>query len=99
MRNKGIPAAAHSAGSSIRARRLTEPAGEVNGLAADGANPKVTVLPSHTRPRAGRDRVRAHRGTALPDRERTVQGRNPILAGHMGGRQRAIAAPDGNGAL
>ncbi|GAA3480505.1 hypothetical protein GCM10018966_050350 [Streptomyces yanii] len=51
-----MPAAAHSAGSSILARRLAESADTEDAdieVAADGANPKVTILPSHTRPRCG----------------------------------------------
>ena len=52
-----MPAAAHSAGSSILARRVTESAVVIDE-AADGANPKVTFLPSHTRPQCGQGRVR-----------------------------------------
>ncbi|GGS28914.1 hypothetical protein GCM10010221_28130 [Streptomyces parvus] len=52
-----MPADAHSAGSSIRARRLTESAETEDAdvdVAEDGANPKVTVLPSLRAHGAGR---------------------------------------------
>jgi len=52
LRSSGIPAAAHSAGSS---KRLAEAAdADVESDAAeDGANPKVTILPSATAHTAG----------------------------------------------
>ncbi|BFP51689.1 hypothetical protein SCMC78_14960 [Streptomyces sp. CMC78] len=52
-----MPAEAHSAGSSIRARRLTESAETEDAaveVAVGGANPKVTVLPSLRARGAGR---------------------------------------------
>ncbi|GHD50394.1 hypothetical protein GCM10010335_61070 [Streptomyces galbus] len=45
-----MPAAAHSAGSS---KRLAEASAAANDAAEDGANPKVTVLPSATAHTAG----------------------------------------------
>lgn len=53
-----MPAAAHSAGSSTR---LADAADVGSEAAEDGANPKVTVLPSATPTlRAGRIRGSAH---------------------------------------
>jgi hypothetical protein len=60
---------------------LAELADAVIEVAADEANPKVTVLPSHTRPQCGQGRVRARHGMALGDRERAVRGSTPILPG------------------
>ncbi|GGU57054.1 hypothetical protein GCM10010274_52570 [Streptomyces lavendofoliae] len=76
----------------MRARRLAGSAGVLIEVAADEANPKVTVLPSHTRPQCGQGRVRG--APAQPFR--TANGpcgeRIPILAGGTGKRQRAIDA-------
>ncbi|GAA3003792.1 hypothetical protein GCM10010447_36430 [Streptomyces fulvorobeus] len=52
-----MPAVAHSAGSRVLTELLTEPAdAEDVGIeeAGDGANPKVTVLPSLRAHSAGR---------------------------------------------
>jgi hypothetical protein len=75
---------------------LAELADVVIEVAADEANPKVTVLPSHTRPQCGQGRVRAHRGTALPDRERAVRGafQFSLARGQCGNEQ--FGATDGN---
>ena len=96
LRSSGMPAAAHSAGSSI-GERLAESADVVIEVAADGANPKVTVLPSYTRPQCGQGRVGAHRGTALPDHERAVRGACPILAVAWRAATSNLAAPTGIG--
>lgn len=71
LRSSGMPASAHSAGSSRRARGVADAADKSADdvdAAEDGANPKVTVLPSATRPYGGRGRIRgsAHRNSALP---------------------------------
>ncbi|GHF48842.1 hypothetical protein GCM10018783_17750 [Streptomyces griseosporeus] len=85
LRSRGIPAAAHSAGSS---RRLAEAAdADVDKDAAeDGANPKVTFLPSATRPRSGRVGFGgAHHSGALPDHGRNRAGeRTSILPAELG---------------
>ncbi|GAA2511759.1 hypothetical protein GCM10023100_20540 [Actinocorallia cavernae] len=65
MRSSGIPAAAHSAGSSTR---LAEAADVDNEAAGDEANPKVTFLPSATRPHSGRGGIRGPRTAAKPNR-------------------------------
>ncbi|OAR24051.1 hypothetical protein A8W25_16450 [Streptomyces sp. ERV7] len=67
LRSSGIPAEAHSAGSSILARRFPEAADmrdDAPAEAADGANPKVTVLPSGYAPtvRAGSGEGAAQQG-------------------------------------
>ncbi|GGZ89394.1 hypothetical protein GCM10010389_29640 [Streptomyces echinoruber] len=52
-----MPAAAHSAGSSTR---WTE-AVDADSDAEDGANPKVTILPSATGPYGGQGRIPLNR--------------------------------------
>lgn len=72
LRSSGIPAEAHSAGSSIRASGSVEAAdrsADVDKDAAeDGANPKVTFLPSATRPHCGRGSDLGERAAAQPYR-------------------------------
>ncbi|GKQ35579.1 hypothetical protein ALMP_21220 [Streptomyces sp. A012304] len=63
-----MPAAAHSAGSSKRLAEAAD-ADVDNDAAEDGANPKVTSLPSATAHTAGGSGSggSAHRSKALPD--------------------------------
>ena len=79
-----MPAAAHSAGWSIRPSRGNR------GTAAqgDGAKPKVTFLPSFCRPwsRGLGLRARTH-DTALQDHGWPALGASPILVGPTRGRQ------------
>lgn len=70
--------------------------------AADGANPKVTFLPSHTRPQCGQGRVRrAGAQSVRTANGRTVRGASPILAGLEAGGNEQLApltGMSGNGA-
>lgn len=63
--------------------------------AEDGANPKVTVLPSATRPHCGRGRIRgsAHRSKALPDHGEACGERTSILPVELGCGNEQLGLP------